>query len=265
MEILDLLNQQLVKLLTTALPKLNSDWWNSLVLNKLTYQQKTFASSLPAQALERLDLAALLRVADQNWYDIASQGDFNRETRNWLKEAQSIRNRWAHAPAEGLPDDVRYRDIDTIERLLLAFGADSLTLGSIKQEKQKTLLRLAALEQQPLKPSTDSVADSTYKPGDMVRLKADPSKTGAVTNSLSGEAENRYQVFHDGNISTYYESQLETLATTVTRTTITPDALHTAMITSQLRLPTSTSLFAGHSFLSYCPIWGSTLTYTTFE
>lgn len=67
MEILGLLNQQLVKLLETVMPALDSDWWNSLVLEKLTYQQKTFASSLPAQALERLNLAALLRVADQNW------------------------------------------------------------------------------------------------------------------------------------------------------------------------------------------------------
>ena len=178
MEILGLLNQQLVKLLECIMPVLDSDWWNSLVLEKLTYQQKTFASSLPTQALERLDLAALLRVADQNWYDIASQGDFNRETRNWLKEAQSIRNRWAHAPAEGLPDDVRYRDIDTIERLLLAFGTDSQTFDAL----------------------------------------------------LSKEAENRYQVFHDGNISTYYESQIEVVTAKVTRTSITPDVLPSTMI-----------------------------------
>jgi hypothetical protein len=69
MEILSLLNEQLVKLLEPVMPALDPDWWRSLVLDKLTYQQKTFASSLPSQALERLDLASLLRVADQNWYD----------------------------------------------------------------------------------------------------------------------------------------------------------------------------------------------------
>lgn len=31
---------------------------------------ETFASSLPPQALEQLDLASLLRIAEQNWYDI---------------------------------------------------------------------------------------------------------------------------------------------------------------------------------------------------
>lgn len=245
MEILGLLNRELVKLLKTIMPASDSDWWNSLVLDKLTYQQKTFASSLPPQALERLDLAALLRVADQNWYEIASKGGFNRDARNWLKEAQTIRNRWAHAPAEGLPDDMRYRDIDTIERLLQAFGADSQTLDHIKQEKQILLTRLAAIENQPAQAPTESISeDNRYKPGDMVRLKADPNKTAAIIAVLEGESENRYQVFHDGSISTYYESQLEPIVVTITRTAVTPEALHAAMTALQLRHPSTRHLYS---------------------
>lgn len=254
MDIFGLLNQQLVKLLTATFPALDSDWWNSLVLDKLTYQQKTFASSLPSQALERLDLAALLRVADQNWYDIANEGGFNREARNWLKEAQTIRNRWAHAPAEGLPEDMRYRDVDTIERLLQAFGADSQTLGRIKQEKQHLLNRLANRKNTPAQTMPDST-NSGYKPGDMVRIKADPSKTGAITMVLSGEAENRHQVFLDGAVSTFYESQLEPITVATTRTTVTSDALHAAMTALQLRHPSTRhlySLFASRiSFIPY--------------
>lgn len=245
MEILSLLNQQLVKLLTATVPALDSDWWNSLVLDKLTYQQKSFAASLPPQALERLDLAALLRIADQNWYDIANQGGFNRESRNWLKEAQTIRNRWAHAPAEGLPDDMRYRDVDTIERLLQAFGADSEILDRIKQEKQHLLNRLASREKTPVEtPPAPISVNIGYKPGDMVRLKADPSKTGAITAVLNGAAENRYQVFIDGSVSTYYESQLETIAAATTRATVTPDELHAAMTALQLRHPSTRHLYS---------------------
>jgi hypothetical protein len=187
------------------MPTLDSDWWDSLVLDKLTYQQKSFASSLPINALERLDLAALLRVADQNWYDLTKQGSFNREARNWLKEAQSIRNRWAHAPTEGLPNDVQYRDIDTVERLILALGADNRLLDTIQQEKQTLLNRLATVISEQQTNSTGSNAETAYKLGDMVRIKATPDKTGAVTGFLKGETENRYQVFHDGNISTYYD------------------------------------------------------------
>jgi hypothetical protein len=60
MEILGLLNQQLVKLLEAIMPALDSDWWNSLVLNKLTYQQKTFASSLPPTSIGTARLSGFI-------------------------------------------------------------------------------------------------------------------------------------------------------------------------------------------------------------
>ncbi|MFM8445071.1 MAG: DEAD/DEAH box helicase [Methylococcus sp.] len=255
MEILGLLNQQLVNVLTTILPSLEQDWWNSLVLDKLTYPQKTFASSIPPQALERLDLAALLRIADQNWYDISSKGGLNREARNWLKEAQTIRNRWAHAPAGGLPDDLCYRDVDTIERLVHAFGAESQTLARIKQEKQRLLTQLAAKDNPPVAAPLEPALAGTYKPGEAVRLKADPTITGAIMTVLSGGAETRYQVFHEGKISPFYESQLEPITVSETRTNVTPDALHAAMTALQLRHPSTRhlySLFASRiSFIPY--------------
>jgi len=256
MEAFNLFNQQLLKVLCTVLPAIDEDWWNSLVLEKLTYTQKTFASSIPPQALELLDLAALIRITDQNWNCIASKSGFNREARNWLKEAQTIQNRWAHAPAEGLPEDIRYRDVDTIERLLQAFDADSQTLDRIKQEKQHLLNRLANRENAPAQkmPRLTST-NNGYKPGDMVRLKADPSKTGVITTVLSGDAENRYQVFLDAAVSTYYESQLEPIIAAKTRTVVTPDKLHAAMTALQLRHPSTRhlySLFASRiSFIPY--------------
>lgn len=112
-----------------------------------------------------------------------------------LDEAQTIGNRWEHAPAEGLRDDMCYRDIDTIERLLQAFGADSQTLCHVKQEKQHLLSRLASTKNPSVEVQMEPItANSGYKPGDMVRLKADPTKTGAITAALGEEAENRYQV-----------------------------------------------------------------------
>ena len=47
-----------------------------------------------------------------------------------------------------------------------------------------------------------------FVPGDIVRFRTDPAKTGAVTAVDSGETEPRYQVFHDGKVASYYESQL---------------------------------------------------------
>jgi len=106
MDILSTLNRQLNAVLNQSLPQIDPNWWHTLVLEKLTFQQKSFAQNLSSNALDQLDLSALLRVIDQNWYDIANHCNFGKDARNWLKEAQSIRNRWAHAPVGGLPDDV---------------------------------------------------------------------------------------------------------------------------------------------------------------
>lgn len=48
-----------------------------------------------------------------------------------------------------------------------------------------------------------------FSRGQIVSLKSDPSKKGAVVDVLSGQPEGRVKVFVDGNISTYYTSQLK--------------------------------------------------------
>lgn len=151
---------------------------------------------------------------------------------------------------------MRYRDVDTIERLLQAFGADNQTVDRIKQEKQHLLNRLANREITPAQTMPDPISsNSGYKPGDMVRLKADPAKTGAITAVLSGDTENRYQVFFDAAVSTFYESQLEPITVATTKATVTPDELHAAMTALQLRHPSTRhlySLFASRiSFIPY--------------
>ena len=244
MEILSHLNRQLNAVLVQSLPQIDPDWWQSLVLEKLTFQQKTFAENLPPNALDQLDLSALLRVTDQNWYYISNQCKFGKDTRNWLKEALSIRNRWAHAPVGGLPDDVCYRDIDTIERLLQAFGADSDSLDKVSQEKKNLLRKIALVEIPVQKPNLDNTALTTFIPGELVSLRADSLKTGAVVGVIISDPENRYQVFLDGSITSYYESQLERVVNAIKRNTVTPEALHAALSALQLRHPSINHLYS---------------------
>ncbi|MGR8935733.1 MAG: Swt1 family HEPN domain-containing protein [Gammaproteobacteria bacterium] len=141
---LEFLTHQLVQILKNTLPVISPDWWESLVIKNLTFSQQTFAREQRQQSLEQLDLAALLRVVDQNWYDLSRQLGLNASARNWLKEAMTIRNRWAHAPAGSLDDDAIYRDLDTIERLLQAFGASAEVLGMLHQDKQSLMSKLAS-------------------------------------------------------------------------------------------------------------------------
>jgi hypothetical protein len=58
--------------LERELPPLFEDWWNQAVVNNLSFQQRRRMEQRGIASLGALDLAALLRVLDQNWYQIST-------------------------------------------------------------------------------------------------------------------------------------------------------------------------------------------------
>ena len=63
---------QLAMFLGKILPDLSEEWWAKNVVNNLSFQQKQRIERNRITSLEALDLAALLRVLDQNWYPIST-------------------------------------------------------------------------------------------------------------------------------------------------------------------------------------------------
>ena len=104
----------LLSTLNNLLPKIKVEWWDSLVIDNLSFQQQSYAKQKNYSKLQDLDLAALIRVFDQNWYELSQHIKLDFQARTWLKESQSIRNRRAHAPIGGIDDEMYYRVIDTI-------------------------------------------------------------------------------------------------------------------------------------------------------
>lgn len=177
---LDVLANQIVALLSEILPELSTDWWREQVVNRLTYQQQGFIQAAGIRELVQLDLAALLRVLDQNWYEIGGRRSLPPAARNWVKESQTIRNRWAHAPASGIPHGDLYRDLDTIERLVSVMGAGDVDINSIREAKEKVLQGLARIPNVTQSSGiTKPESIGAFTPGEMVRLKA---KSGRVRN-----------------------------------------------------------------------------------
>jgi ATP-dependent helicase HepA len=239
----DILTRCLVTVLRDALPQLSDNWWKELVLEKLTYQQQAFVNSSRAGTFDDLDLASLLRIVDQNWFEIARLRELPRAARNWIKETQTIRNRWAHAPASGLDEHDIFRDLDTIERLAQALGASNSALAPLRQDKTALLAAMAGHKNLSA-PDAAATLPGVFKPGDMVRLKAKPTVTGAVTAHLPSDPEDRFQVFHDAAITIYYASQLEAVVATATRASVAPPTLHAALSALQLRHPSTSNLYS---------------------
>ena len=83
------LTEELQRLLSGWLPALADDWWNRYVLNALSHMQRQQAEQRGITQLSSLDLAALLRVLDQNWFELSNHANLPKDARNWLKETQS--------------------------------------------------------------------------------------------------------------------------------------------------------------------------------
>lgn len=230
--------------LQRELPQLGQDWWQSNVVDRLSIQQQRLVNERRVDSLSGLDLAGLLRVFDQNWNPLGYRLNLDQQARNWLKEAQGIRNRWAHLPPGGLRSEDTYRDIDTLYRLLGVLGADQATLDRAQAERGRVLEELAP------RPKDKEVALQTGQPqggiskGTVVRLRARPDITGAVLDVLPGDPEARYTVFHGGEVATYYESQVEPIILRPVRKSVEPDALHAALTATQLRHPSTKHLYS---------------------
>lgn len=125
----------LVVFLERTLPQLSDDWWNKIVLTMLSFPQKRRLEQHNITTLSGLDLAGLLRVLDQNWYQISDKLGLAFEARHFIKEMQTIRNRWAHASADGFLIDDIYRDVDTIQRFAVAIGADDTVIRKLRETK----------------------------------------------------------------------------------------------------------------------------------
>jgi ATP-dependent exoDNAse (exonuclease V) alpha subunit len=132
---LDQTSQILTVWLGKTLPELSQNWWKGNVLEKLNFTQKNRVQDKGITSLSGLDLAALLRVFDQNWYELSQKYKFSYEDRNFLKEMPNIRNRWAHKPTDGYNQEDIYRDLDTIQRFISLIGADEPLIAQIREIK----------------------------------------------------------------------------------------------------------------------------------
>lgn len=204
----------LAAFLEKVLPSLLEDWWKQAVLYNLSIQQQSRIKQRNINSLAALDLAALLRVIDQNWFQISNKLNLSSETRHFVKEMQTIRNRWAHTDTEGFPVDDIYRDLDTLQRFATIINADEHLLQEIRATKTSLLTDKIHFSDQgktgEQKPSQDTkVLVFEFEPGMIVSLKSNPSIKGAVISVLPGNLENRFKVFVTSEVQTYFASQLQ--------------------------------------------------------
>lgn len=135
---------ELAAFLATHLPALDEAWWETHVVDRLSFQQQRTVKERGFAELEQLDFAALLRILDQNWYELAQALALPREGRTWVRELQTVRNRWAHLSAASVAAEDLYRDADALARVLDMLGAAPASVAAVESVKRDALSDLAA-------------------------------------------------------------------------------------------------------------------------
>ncbi|MDZ7759485.1 MAG: Swt1 family HEPN domain-containing protein [Desulfovermiculus sp.] len=245
------LARQLATFLEKKLPKLFDDWWKKAVVNTLSIPQKRRLEQRNITSLGGLDLAALLRILDQNWYQISSSLNLTSEDRHFVKEMQTVRNRWAHAETDGFPLDDIYRDLDTLQRFAVVIGSDE----ELIQEVQEAKVDLLNADSQasstnifsgtiPAPPKNNSDKPE-LEPGQIVFIKSSPSTRGAVVEVIPGKPENRFKIFIDGMIQIFYASQVQAEGPNDENEAIlTCNQFHAYLSALQIRYPGLSTLYS---------------------
>jgi ATP-dependent helicase HepA len=242
--------KHLAPFLEEMLPSLFEDWWNQAVVNNLSFQQRRRIEQRNIESLASLDIAALLRVLDQNWYQISTKRDLTAESRHFVKEMLTVRNRWAHAGTEGFPVEDVYRDLDTLQRFASVINAKKDFIQEVRTTKTSLLAKDMPFpgrggrdEQAPAREQETSAAE--FEPGQIVFLKSDPTTKGAIVVVLPGKPENRFKVFLDGATQTYYASQLQAEVQRNNDFQILPcDQFHSYLTALQIRYPGLSTLYS---------------------
>lgn len=252
---LRLATSDLANFLQEKLPVLSDDWWEKHVVERLSFQQQRLLGEKNISSLRELDFAALLRILDQNWYDFSARITLPREARNWVKELQTVRNKWAHMSTKETPASEAYRDADTLGRLLTLIDADEKSITAVQAVKDAALAKMTDRTNAELAAQTIIATDEPkqaamepthlFKVGDVVALRSDKSIKIPVLEVITGGPEVRYSVFQDGARATYYESQLQAIAAEVVeRKSISINEFRARLTALHLLSPSTANLFS---------------------
>lgn len=130
--------------LKVRLPKLaGKEWWNILVFNKLSFNQREACRQHGYNSLECLDLLCLLRVFQQSFQELSLMDDIPAAARPLFYELACVRHRASHAGSRSASPDDLFRDLDTMKRVLEVLKHDGPVYKSVSKAREEALALLA--------------------------------------------------------------------------------------------------------------------------
>ena len=203
----------LVAWLDGKLRRVSDDWWNECVLDRLSYRQREIAIEKGFKELSDFDLAAVLRIADKNWYDMRSFAYLPTSERECIRDMQSVRNNWAHCAGTLPGKDAIINDIEVLSKFFEQMEAPQTDINQLEEFKKNVqneniaaMTSVEEIEEDLI--IEGEISDSEIKEKDTVYLVGDPKTRGMVFSVQNIGTTTKYEVFVDGGLRTFYTGQI---------------------------------------------------------
>lgn len=245
------LNQTMSGWLSKKLPKITDDWWQELVMNNLSTLQRENVLQDGIQEIDGLDLAALLRVVDRNWFVITSMFYLTNKEREKIRDMQQIRNDWAHITPSDITKEKVINDTNVIIELMQTFDASRKEtrdmedfIMDVEDDKDIQITVTESVTQNPVTTShsSDVVAhyDMEITVGSVVTLVSDSRTIGAVI-AING---NNYSVLINGAVQNFYREQIQLQEKKKTDEYLSLQEVRAALTAYQINNPGSSNLYS---------------------
>ena len=196
--------------LNKMLRQISKDWWQECVLDKLSYNQRIIATEKNITKLEEFDLAALLRIADRNWYSMRDFAYLPTKERECLRNMMAVRNNWAHCSGMLPQKEVIKTDILTMIEFLEQWSGPKSVIADLKSMAEN----IDKLEAE-VNASVQAVGKRTMAPEkreikekSVVKLVSQPDVRGVVVSVEDIGGIQKYNIFVNGGIKTFFNGQI---------------------------------------------------------
>jgi ATP-dependent helicase HepA len=241
----------LVTWLETKLCRVCDDWWNECVLDRLSYRQREIAIEKGFQKLADFDLAAVLRIADKNWYEMRNFAYLPTSERECIRDMQSVRNNWAHCAGDLPGKDTIIHDIDIIIRFFEQMEAPNSDVALIEKFKSNVqyeyIAAIAHQEDAEEESAATMIVDGDIKEKDTVYILGESKTKGMVFSVQNVWDTTKYEVFVDGGLRTFYTGQIAPVAEKVSYNWIDINTFQSYLSAYEINNPSAGNLYSLNS------------------
>ncbi len=237
--------------LSEKLPKFSQSWWEECVLDKLSCNQRLIAEEKGFTKLSDFDLAALLRIADRNWYALREVTYLPNKERECLHRMVSVRNNWAHCSGVLPGKDAIISDLNTVLEFLGQMNCDirlyNEVEGFLYEVEKSNLEEVSAhdVTNRQIVVNENFKREITEK--DFVYVVAEPDLRGVVLSVQNIGGLNKYQVFVNGNLRTFLTGQIALCEEKSAYNWVDIDTFQSSISSYQINNPSASNLYSLNS------------------